>query len=136
MIASFKDITDSFGENKKSIEFFKRQVEGLVNIGQLNYLDVILFYNILDIYNTNLEEIDWIKLNKNLNEYIETMSKVVNIKNKDSVYYLLTDNNNISKQTKKVIFRTLDIKDEDYKISSKDNDISFGSYEKNNSFLY
>ena len=64
------------------------------------------------------------------------MSKVVNIKNKDSVYYLLTDNNNISKQTKKVIFRTLDIKDEDYKISSKDNDISFGSYEKNNSFLY
>lgn len=127
MIASFKDITKTFGENNESIDFFKRQVNGLINIGQIENKDAVLVYDIIDKNNKN-----WADLKMSFNEYIKVMNKMTKIKNKDTIYYLTTELNNskkISDKTKSLVLETLDIDEKDYQISdkNKDND-TFGTY--------
>lgn len=130
MIASFKDIVNTFGMNEKSIAFFKKNVEGLIAISQVTSSDVNLIYNVLNINDKNISPEKRISF---LNEYVKAINKVHTVKNKETIFYIIEDLRNtnvISEKTKRNVLETLDIDETFYKKNSikENNNFIFGSY--------
>lgn len=79
MIASFKDIVNTFGMNEKSIAFFKKNIEGLSAISQVTPSDINLIYDVLNFNDKNISPEKRISF---LNEYVKAINKVHTVKNK------------------------------------------------------
>lgn len=131
MIASFKDIVNTFGMNEKSIAFFKKNVEGLIAISQVTSSDVNLIYNVLNINDKNISPEKRISF---LNEYVKAINKVHTVKNKETIFYIMEDLRNtnvISEKTKRNVLETLDIDETLYKQNAIKENNNFGSYSFN-----
>ena len=128
MIASFKNIVDTFGMNEKSIAFFKKNVEGLSAISQVTPSDINLIYDVLNINDKNISPEKRISF---LNEYIKAINKVHTVKNKETIFYIINDLRNtnvISEKTKKNVLETLDVDETLYKQNAIKENNNFGSY--------
>lgn len=78
LVASFKDVVESFGKNDKSVEFYKRQVQGLVNVGQVSQDDADMIEKIIGMQNTNA--VKWDIAERKLDEFIKGMNALTNIR--------------------------------------------------------
>ena len=128
MIASFKDIVNTFGMNEKSISFFKKNVEGLSAISQITSSDVNLIYDVLNINDKNISSEKRISF---LNEYVRAINKVHTVKNKETIFYIIDDLKNtnvISEKTKRNVLETLDVNETLYKQNAIKDNNNFGSY--------
>lgn len=84
MIASFKDIVNTFGMNENQ-QLFQENIEGLSAISQVNPLDINLIYDVLNINDKNISpEKEFL-----LNEYVKAINKVHTLKNKETIFILL-----------------------------------------------
>ena len=77
LVSTFKQITSTFGQDSKSVEFFRQQVTGLVNIGQVGYTEAQLMFRLLGMVNTNA--IKWEQTNKKLEMFITAMNYMIEI---------------------------------------------------------
>lgn len=131
MIASFKDIVNTFGMNEKSIAFFKKNIEGLSAISQVNPLDINLIYDVLNINDKNISPEKRISF---LNEYVKAINKIHTVKNKETIFYIindLRDANVISEKTKRNVLETLDVDETLYKQNAIKENNNFGNYSFN-----
>ena len=48
LIGSFKDTVNTIGQNRKTLEFFTRQTQGLMNIGQIRYDEVSIIEQLIE----------------------------------------------------------------------------------------
>ncbi len=131
MIASFKDIVNTFGMNEKSIAFFKKNIEGLSAISQVTPSDINLIYDVLNFNDKNISPEKRISF---LNEYVKAINKVHTVKNKETIFYIindLKDANVISEKTKRNVLETLDIDETLYKQNSIKENNNFGNYSFN-----
>lgn len=76
LIASFKDIVQSFGQNSKSVEFYKRQVDGLLNIGQIRQEDADFIEELVGMENTNA--VKWDIATQKIEQFIKAMNATYN----------------------------------------------------------
>ena len=73
LISSFRDIITTFGENSKSVEFYKRQVNQLISIGQVSLNDQKFIEELIGMSNTN--SVKWDKANEKLMQFIEIVNE-------------------------------------------------------------
>lgn len=114
MIGSFKDIVNNFGKHAKSVQFFKKNLEGLVAIGQLNGADTNLVYNILGCKNT--DAIKWDITENKLNIYTQAMNYILSYNTQDPkviealIYSFRYNGNTLSKDMEDILRETFNIK--------------------------
>lgn len=131
MIASFKDIVNSFGKKSESVAFFKRQIDGLCSINQLNFDDVDLVYRLLGIVNT--AAIKWDIAETKLEQYISAMNTLIRYNDDDIRTYIIANlesQNKISSAIKEIICETFGISIKNVSKNTDENNITFGQYKK------
>lgn len=75
LIGSFKDVVNSFGQNNKAVEFYKRQAKGLINIGQISSEDYIIVLELIGMKNT--DAVKWeIAINR-LEKFNDIMNTII-----------------------------------------------------------
>lgn len=77
LVSTFRQITSTFGQDSKSVEFFKQQVTGLVNIGQVGYTEAQLIFKLLGMVNTNA--VKWEQTNKKLDMFVTAMNYMIEV---------------------------------------------------------
>lgn len=86
LIASFNDVINNFGSSKKSIDFYKNQVENLISIGQIEQTDVNYITDLINFsYVTDSDK--WkVELEK-VNYFSEVMDIIISSSdlNKDKI---------------------------------------------------
>ena len=100
LIGSFNQMVSTFGESSKTVEFFRNQVMGLVDIGQVNLSDASLVFSIIGMTNTN--SVKWDKAKNKIKSFMLGMNKLCSISNKNVQAYVL-DELNISDEIKEYI---------------------------------
>lgn len=106
LIASFNDVINSFGSNKKSIDFYKNQMQNLVNIGQIDVASTEIINNLINFsYINDLEkwEIEISKI-----EFFTTMMDLIisnanNVETIESIIIKAEGDANTTKEQKKVL---------------------------------
>ena len=136
LIASFKDIVASFGKNSNSVKFYKRQIEGLCNIGQLDSYDVELVMRLLGMENT--DSVKWDITEKKLEQYTATINEVMGYDTDTAKMFIIENLDRQGKITlavKELVYETLglDVKDlqKSLEKQSNKNNKQFGSYNNN-----
>lgn len=114
LIGSFRDIVKSFGKSSKSVEFYKRQVYGLADIGQVNTVDILFVEELIGMSNTNavkwdiaIEKIEqFIKAINETYGYANDASKIIALENMEksgeissTIKYMVYDVYNIDTKT-------------------------------------
>lgn len=131
MIASFKDIVDSFGKKSESVSFFKRQIDGLCSINQLSLDDVDLVYRLLGIVNT--DAIKWDIAETKLAQYISAMNMLIRYNDatiQTYIIYNLDSQDKISSAVKEIICETLGLDIKNVSKNPDENKLVFGQYKR------
>ena len=89
LIGSFRDIVQSFGQNNKSVEFYKRQVYGLANIGQISTNEILFVEELVGMKNTNA--VKWDKATEKIEQFIRAINETYNCVN-DTTKILMLEN--------------------------------------------
>lgn len=128
LIASFNDVINSFGQNSKSVEFYKRNVNGLISIGQVSFFDAEIIERIVGMKNTNA--VKWESATKNIKEFIDGMNAVDGINDSTSIAMMLdnyVNNRVISDKIRNYILEVYGIQ----KGSVKERKSNFGKFSNN-----
>lgn len=72
LLGSYTGMLESFGKNPKTVEFFRNQVNGLINIHQVSRMDAELIFDIIGMQNTN--NVKWVKSEEKIRMFIQTMN--------------------------------------------------------------
>ena len=125
LIGSFNQMKNTFGENNKTVGFFRSQVEGLIDIKQVNIVDAYLVFELIGMSNT--DNVKWETSNKRIQMFITAMNQMLTVPD-DNVKVYLLDNlltkNVITQEIFKIIVSVFDLKPIENKGPSKN--ISFG----------
>lgn len=106
LIASFNDVINSFGSNKKSIDFYKNQVQNLVAIGQVDTNSAEIVYDLInfsyigdsDKWRIELSKIDFFTTMMDL-----IISNANNIETVESIILRTENDYNITPEKRKVL---------------------------------
>jgi hypothetical protein len=112
LIASFNDVISSFGQNNKSVEFYKRQVDSLINIGQVSSADAEIIEEVIGMKNT--DNVKWDSAERKTQEFIYAMNTISNISDKQAIAILLKQmctTKQISNGIEKIVREVYDIQD-------------------------
>ena len=102
LIGYLRDITQNFGENEKSIKFYKSQVANLINIGQIGKQEWdIIDYLVAFSYINDSEK--WKGEVEKVNQFVTLMNKMLFEANNDKQVMRYILENYIGKVNKKVI---------------------------------
>ena len=126
LIGSFNQMIVTFGENSKTVEFFRTQVNGLVDIGQVSLEDVDLIFSLIGMKNT--DSVKWDVAKKKINIFVEVMNKVSSVSDKNVKLYILNEMN-LTDEIKGYVKDIYDL-NEQPDIKSKVNN-TFGSLNRN-----
>lgn len=110
LIGSFRDIIQSFGQNSKSVEFYKRQVGQLVNIGQVCQYDADLVEELVGMRNT--DAVKWDKATEKIEQFIKSIDSTYSIKDNLKRVIMLEQferEGYISKSVKETVYRVYNI---------------------------
>ena len=132
LVASFKDITASFGSNSKSVEFYKRQVQQLINIGQIRELEANLIEELVGMKNTNA--VKWDKANAKIEEFCSAINHTYGIKSETDKVLLLErmkGDNILSESVKQLVYKVYDIELKDTKTRNTNTGFKFGEINNN-----
>jgi hypothetical protein len=128
LIGSFRDIVSSFGENSKSVEFYKRQVKGLESIGQISVYDVQLVEELVGMKNT--DSVKWDIANKKLKQFINAMNALNEITSEEginSILYILEKQGEISETVGDLVREVYGVTKKDVLSSRNTSKKSFGT---------
>lgn len=75
LVNSFKDIADNYGRTNKAVEIYKKQVESMIQHGQINRADMNIAYEILGISNTN--NVKWNITDTKIYQFTSTMNLII-----------------------------------------------------------
>lgn len=89
LIGSFNQMVSTFGESSKTVEFFRNQVMGLVDIGQVNLYDASLVFSLIGMTNTNA--VKWDKAKNKIKSFMFGMNKLCSINNRNVQAYVLDE---------------------------------------------
>lgn len=137
MIGSFKDVVKNFGKNAKSVQFFKNNLEGLANIGQINKYDISLVYTLLGCKNT--DAVKWDITENKLNIYTQAMNYILSYNKQDPkviealIYSFRYNGNTLSKDMEDILRETFDIRNNKRDTNTVTN---FGSINYNSNTAY
>lgn len=126
LIGSFNQMVGTFGENSKTVEFFRTQVNGLVDIGQVSSEDADLIFSLIGMKNT--DSVKWDIAKKKINTFVEVMNKVSSVSDKNVKLYILNEMN-LTDEIKGYVKDIYDL-NEQPDIKSKVNN-TFGSLKRN-----
>lgn len=129
LIASFNEIIESFGENNKSVAFYKSQVDGMVNIGHVRREEARIIEEVVGMVNT--DAIKWATAKQKIGQFIQAMNVVSSADSKNDVALLvkqMVQTNQISDSVADIIKKIFDISKSDATTSS-----SFGKFQNNDS---
>lgn len=129
LTASFKDIMKNIGENEKGLSFYRRQVKGLVSIGQLNPADADFIERMLDIRNRKI--VNFKDVNSNVTEFTVGMNEVADLSDLKAISKIvdsMVSTGVISERTSNFIKEIYNIKN-DKTVSKK---YTFGTFEDEN----
>lgn len=104
LIGSFRDVINTFGENNKSVDFYKRQAIGLANIGQVQVESINLVNRVVGMENTN--SVKWDSAKANLEQFILGIENTMNIETdaeKKITIAMMFKNGTINDRTRKLI---------------------------------
>lgn len=128
LIGSFRDIVQSFGQNSKSVEFYKRQVYGLANIGQVNTVDILFVEDLIGMRNTNA--VKWDKATEKIDQFIKAINETYGYSNDTSKIIALEHmerSGEISLTIKEKIYEVYGIDTKDMiKEKNKNSNLNFG----------
>lgn len=140
LIGSFRELVNSFGQNNKTVAYFRSNVQGLINIGQINVNDALLVSKLIGMENT--DNVKWEISNVKVNMYIQAVNNILQYgnPNKDVISAILINlksRGEISDEVENLVRETFDIKGKRFNTPNKENP-GFGSLEykgnKDNSF--
>ena len=114
LIGSFRDIIQSFGENNKSVEFYKRQTGQLVNIGQVGRNEADLVEELIGMQNT--DAVKWDKANQKLNQFIDAINATYGLQDKFKIVVIVEQLDREGKlilSVKELVYKVYDIDTKD-----------------------
>lgn len=86
LLGSYTGMLSSFGRTPKTVEFFRNQVNGLINIQQVSKLDAQLIFDIIGMQNT--DNVKWEKSANKINMFIQAMNLMETYSNNEQVQAL------------------------------------------------
>ena len=89
LIGSFNQMKSTFGENSKTVGFFRNQVQGLVEIGQVGLSDAEFVFGLIGMLNT--DNVKWEPSNKRVDMFITAMNSLVSVVDNSVKAYILKD---------------------------------------------
>lgn len=122
LIGSLNSVTTNFGKNSKSIEFFKQQVNALVNIGNVRAVDAEFVYKLVGMENT--DAVKWDITTPRINEFINCMNYLYNMTFRSNTEIMdiliqLKNNNIMTDKTEKYIEELYDVQSNTAKLPTK-----------------
>lgn len=122
LIGSLNSVTTNFGKNSKSIEFFKQQVNALVNIGTVRAVDAEFVYKLVGMENT--DAVKWEITTPRINEFIDCMNYLYNMTFRSNTEIMdiliqLKNNNIMTDKTEKYIEELYDVQSNTAKLPTK-----------------
>ena len=106
LLASFNNVIETFGSNKKSVDFYRGQVENLLNIGQVDRQSVEIINELIN-YSYVTDDEKWsIELRKitfftSVMDIILTNAK--NVDDAEGIVFRIENSNETTKEQKKVL---------------------------------
>lgn len=133
LIGSFRDVVQSFGQSSNSVEFYKRQVYGLANIGQISMNEVIFVEELVGMRNTNA--VKWDKAIEKIEQFVKAINKTYDCVN-DTSKVLMLENlekiGDISSAVKDKVYEVYGIDTKSIITKKKDSkQINFGEIPSN-----
>lgn len=133
LIGSFRDIVQSFGQNNKSVEFYKRQVYGLANIGQIGTNEILFVEELVGMKNTNA--VKWDKATEKIEQFIRAINETYSCIN-DTTKVLVLENleksGDISSSVKEKVYEVYGIDTKSIITKKKDSkQLNFGEIPSN-----
>lgn len=125
LIASFNEIVDSFGENNKSVAFYKSQVSGMISIGHVKQEEARIIEEVVGM--TNTDAVKWDKAKQKISQFIQAMNTISNADSKNAVALLI----NQMAQSKQISENVADIVRKIFDVSKSDTAASctFGKFQ-------
>lgn len=122
LIGSLRDVIKTFGNDSKSIEFYKRQVDGLIAIGQIEEKSANMVERVVGMEHTNA--VKWDKAFEKLNQFITGIEATMNLSDpeKKSMLFAMVKNGSLSESVRDLINEVYGIKSMEIK------DINKGSF--------
>lgn len=75
LVNSFTELVHNFGENTKTIEYFRNNIDGLVRIGQLHSDEANLIFRIIGMENTNA--VKWSITNDKVAQFSNALATIL-----------------------------------------------------------
>lgn len=103
LIGSFRDVVNTWGQDHKSVAFYKRQVDGLVAINQIDSKSAKLVERIIGMENT--DSVKWEQANKKLDMFVYAIESTMNIDDtsKKTMLSILVKNGSITETVRDIV---------------------------------
>lgn len=125
LIASFNEIVDSFGENNKSVAFYKSQVSGMISIGHVKQEEARIIEEVVGM--TNTDAVKWATAKQKISQFIQAMNTISNADSKNAVALLINQmaqSKQISENVADIVRKIFDVYKSDASASC-----SFGKFQ-------
>lgn len=137
LIGSFRDIVQSFGQNSKSVEFYKRQVYGLADIGQVKASEILFVEDLIGMRNTNA--VKWDKAIEKIEQFIKAINETYDYTNDTSKIIAIErmeKSGEISSAVKDKVYEVYSIDTKNIiKKQNKDKGLNFGEIPSNKQMI-